>query len=140
VSVLCEAIPLLPDITRPAERLVRAIDLEGCSMVEFRRDQVGRPMLMEVNPRMGGSIGLAISAGVNFPTAACVEAGPIPEDQGRPDVPPRERALATFLADFARPSNSLDGVELGDMRPLLSEMNRLVVQHGLGRARRLLPH
>src|SRR6266851_319636 len=66
-SVLCETIPLLPDITGDAERLVRAIDLEGCSMVEFRRDQRGRPALMEVNPRMGGSVALAIAAGVNFP-------------------------------------------------------------------------
>src|SRR5262249_41675697 len=58
VSVLCETIPLLPDITTSAERLVRAMDLEGCSMVEFRRDRYGHPSLMEVNPRLGGSVAL----------------------------------------------------------------------------------
>ncbi|MGH2345187.1 MAG: ATP-grasp domain-containing protein, partial [Chloroflexota bacterium] len=67
VSVLCESIPLLPEIIRPAESLVRAMNIEGCSMVEFRRDRNGRPVLMEVNPRMAGSVALAISAGVNFP-------------------------------------------------------------------------
>lgn len=66
-SVLCETIDPLQDIMSASERLVRAMDLEGCSMVEFRRDTVGRPVLMEVNPRMGGSVALAIAAGVNFP-------------------------------------------------------------------------
>src|SRR5690349_10474018 len=46
------------------------MDLEGCSMVEFRRDREGRPVLMEVNPRMGGSVSLAMRAGVNFPQLA----------------------------------------------------------------------
>ena len=32
-------------------------------MVEFRRDREGRPVLMEVNARMPGSMALAISAG-----------------------------------------------------------------------------
>ena len=31
-------------------------------MVEFRRDRQGQPVLMEVNPRMGGSLALAIAA------------------------------------------------------------------------------
>jgi hypothetical protein len=53
VSVLCETIPLEHDITEGAERLVEAMNLEGCSMVEFRRDRFGRPAVMEVNPRMG---------------------------------------------------------------------------------------
>src|SRR5260221_1073831 len=56
-SVFYESIPPTSDITDPAERLIRAMDLDGCSVVEFRRDRQGRPALMEVNPRMSGSVG-----------------------------------------------------------------------------------
>ena len=67
VSVLCESIPPLPDITEPARRLVSAMGVEGCSMVEFRRDSNGRPVLLEVNPRLSGSVALAVACGVDFP-------------------------------------------------------------------------
>lgn len=162
-SVLCETISLPADIGEDATRLVQAMDLEGCSMVEFRRDRQGRPVLMEVNPRMGGSVALAISAGVNFPAllyawkldqpltdCSAYRAGKrlrwlagdvwnlkcVFENQGRPDVPPWPNAAASFVADFAR-HIQLDGFELGDLRPSLAEMDRLVLRHGLGRARRL---
>jgi predicted ATP-grasp superfamily ATP-dependent carboligase len=164
VSVLCETIPLLPDITEQSERLVRAIDLEGCSMVEFRRDEAGRPVLMEVNPRMGGSVGLAISAGVDFPMllhdwglgrplteVTTYRVGQrlrwlvgdiwnlkgVFDGQGRPDVPSSADALARFLLDFVRPANALDVLEISDMRPGLSEMNKFVWRHATRRARRL---
>ena len=67
VSVLCESIPPLDDITAPAQQLVAEMGVEGCSMVEFRRDSSGRPVLMEVNPRLSGSVELAVACGVNFP-------------------------------------------------------------------------
>lgn len=162
-SVLCETIPLLPDITSASEILVRGMDLEGCSMVEFRRDGDGRPVLMEVNPRMGGSVGLAIGAGVNFPkllydwkmgnpleetttyrlgqrlrwlagdiwNIKCVF-----ENQGDPDIPPRGPALARFLLDFFR-GRTFHGVELDDMGPTLSEMNKMVLHHSMNRVRHL---
>ena len=166
VSVLCETIPLLPDITSQSERLIRAIDLEGPSMVEFRRDAEGRPVLMEVNPRMGGSVALAMSAGVNLPmlTYNWAVGNRLQEvssyhvgsklrwlagdiwnlkcafdSQGEPDVPTRRRATAEFLRDFARPSVKLDVVELGDMRPAISEMNKIVFRHGLRRVQNLAP-
>jgi predicted ATP-grasp superfamily ATP-dependent carboligase len=164
-SVLCETIPLLADITSDAERLVRAMDLEGCAMVEFRRDREGRPVLMEVNPRMGGSVGLAIAAGVNFPglmrdwtlgnrlrevhSYAVGKrlrwlAGDIWnlkcafENQGHPDVPPRFKAVGTFLADFVRPRICVDGIEFDDLRPSLAELDKIVLRHTLSRARRFL--
>jgi predicted ATP-grasp superfamily ATP-dependent carboligase len=163
VSVLCETIPLEPDITKSAERLVEAIDLEGCSMVEFRRDRQGRPGLMEINPRMGGSVALAVSAGVDFPmlllkwklgqplqAVTSYRLGQrlrwLPGDirhlksvfdsQGRPDVPARARATARFVADFARPDTKLDVFERGDARPGLSELNRIVWHHAKHRVRR----
>lgn len=166
VSVLCETIPLLTDITSQAEDLVRSMDLEGCSMVEFRRDARGRPVLMEVNPRMGGSVALLISAGVNVPqwlydwkvrgvlheipayrvgrrlrwlvgdiwNLKCAF-----DSQGQPDVPPRGRAALDFFLDFFNPANRMDILELGDMRPAISEMNEIVFSHALHRVRNFAP-
>jgi predicted ATP-grasp superfamily ATP-dependent carboligase len=165
VSVLCESIPLLPDITDAAERLIRAIDLEGCSMVEFRRDAEGRPVLMEINPRIGGSVALAVSSGVNFPLLLRDWAlgNPLVEvpayqvgrrlrwlggdiwnlkcafdSQGRPDIPPRGRAVATFLSDFILRPSALEFVELSDMRPALVEMYHTVMRPFAGRIRKSL--
>jgi carbamoyl-phosphate synthase large subunit len=50
-----------------AERLVAEIDLEGYAEVEFRRDRQGRPLLMEVNPRLSQSVEVSTRAGVDFP-------------------------------------------------------------------------
>lgn len=46
---------------------MREIELEGYSEVEFRRDGVGKPYLMEINPRLSASVEIAIRAGVDFP-------------------------------------------------------------------------
>src|SRR5258708_14779593 len=131
-SVLCATIPVLADITEAAERLVREMDREGSSMVECRGEQEGGDVLMEVNPRIGGSVGLAIAAGVNFPKlmydwkmgfqldeTTSYRLGmrlrwlagdiwnikSVFENQGQPDVPSRGSALANFLLDFVRGGN-----------------------------------
>ena len=50
-------------------KLLRDMQFVGVAMVEYKRDiRSGRPVLMEINPRFWGSLGLAICAGVNFPT------------------------------------------------------------------------
>jgi predicted ATP-grasp superfamily ATP-dependent carboligase len=66
-SVLRQSIAIPPDIGDQAERLVRELNLEGCSDVEFRRDGTGVPYLMEVNPRLSASVELAVRSGVDFP-------------------------------------------------------------------------
>jgi len=66
-SVLRQSIALPADIGEQAERLVREIDLEGYSEVEFRRDRAGVPYLMEINPRLSASVEIAVRAGVDFP-------------------------------------------------------------------------
>lgn len=49
-------------------RLLREIDFRGVAMVEYKVDRAsGEAMLLEINPRFWGSIGLAIHAGVDFP-------------------------------------------------------------------------
>src|SRR2546422_580681 len=66
-SVLRQSIAVPPDIGDQAERLVRELDLEGYSEVEFRRDSAGVPYLMEINPRLSASVEVAVRAGVDFP-------------------------------------------------------------------------
>jgi predicted ATP-grasp superfamily ATP-dependent carboligase len=66
-SVLRQSITIPEDIGTQAECLVREIELEGYSEVEFRRDSDGKPYLMEINPRLSASVEIAVRAGVDFP-------------------------------------------------------------------------
>jgi predicted ATP-grasp superfamily ATP-dependent carboligase len=65
VTALAEA----PDQTlvQRSLALLRALQWEGPAMVEYKVDHEGKAVLMEVNGRYWGTIGLAISAGVDFP-------------------------------------------------------------------------
>lgn len=57
-----------PDLVSLADRLLGTLDWQGVAMVEFRVDaETGEPVLMEVNPRLWGSLALSVFAGVNFP-------------------------------------------------------------------------
>jgi FAD-dependent urate hydroxylase len=145
-SVLRESIPLPPDITAGAERLVMELGLEGYSEVEFRRDAEGRPALMEINPRLSASVEIAVRAGVPFPRLLhdWASGAPLQECSGYraglrmrwlggdlswlrsvltqpsgPDVPTRGRALSAFAADFTRPMG-YDYLDRGDVRPALA--------------------
>jgi predicted ATP-grasp superfamily ATP-dependent carboligase len=66
-SVLRESIPPDPELLGQAERLLELLRWTGVAMVEFRREPTGRGVLMEVNPRLWGSVQLAIDAGADFP-------------------------------------------------------------------------
>jgi predicted ATP-grasp superfamily ATP-dependent carboligase len=50
-----------------AERLLAALEWHGVAMVEFRGGRAGGFRLMEINPRLWGSLALAIDCGVDFP-------------------------------------------------------------------------
>ena len=69
-SVLRQSIPVPADIGNQAERLVREIDLEGYSEVEFRRDGAGVPYLMEINPRLSASVEMAVRSARHSSTPA----------------------------------------------------------------------
>jgi predicted ATP-grasp superfamily ATP-dependent carboligase len=50
------------------KRLLESLDWHGPAMVEFKRsDRDGEFYLMEINPKLWGSLDLAIAAGCNFP-------------------------------------------------------------------------
>lgn len=67
-SSLRRAIALDPRLREPAERLLCEMQWHGPAMVEFRDDGTHPPYLIEVNGRFWGSLQLAVSAGVDFPS------------------------------------------------------------------------
>lgn len=57
-----------PELVALADEFLTALDWRGPAMVEFRVDaRTGEPQLMEINPRLWGSLVLAVYAGVDFP-------------------------------------------------------------------------
>ena len=56
-----------PAMLAAAEALLRALEWHGVAMVEFKLGQNGEFHLLEINPRLWGSLALAIDAGVDFP-------------------------------------------------------------------------
>jgi predicted ATP-grasp superfamily ATP-dependent carboligase len=163
-SVFCESIGLPDDTTAAAEALVRAMGLEGPSMVEFRRNRAGAAVLMEVNPRMGGSVALAIASGVDFPGLTFdwamgrplkAIAGYRPGRRSRwlagdlfnlkcvlqqpahPDSPGRRRALAGFLSDVVVRPSAIEPFSLRDPRPWVADLHTVVVKRAGSRLSRL---
>ncbi len=129
-SVLRQSIAVPVDIGDQAERLIREIDLEGYSEVEFRRDSKGVPYLMEINPRLSASVEIAVRSGVDFPYLLYQWANGEPIDtvtsyrtgnwmrylkgdimttiaalqqRGRPGVTPPAQALMGFCLSFLVP-------------------------------------
>jgi predicted ATP-grasp superfamily ATP-dependent carboligase len=144
-SVLRQSIAVPPDIGREAERLVREIDLEGYSEIEFRRDSAGTPYLMEINPRLSASVEIAMRSGVDFPYLMYQWANGEPidraegyrtgiwmrylkgdlmttiasiQERGRPGVTPPLRAVLGFGFSFFRPMH-YDYLDWSDPLPAL---------------------
>ncbi|HVH66977.1 MAG TPA: ATP-grasp domain-containing protein [Gemmatimonadales bacterium] len=142
-SVLRESIAIPPDIGCQAEALVRELDLEGYSEVEFRRDAAGIPYLMEINPRLSASVEVAVRAGVDFPYLLYQWAtgGPIQKveryrigcwmrhlggdinrtittfrERGRPGITPPARTVLEFGLSFLKPTG-YDYVDWRDPLP-----------------------
>jgi predicted ATP-grasp superfamily ATP-dependent carboligase len=161
-SVVRESIPVPADLRAAAVSLVDAIDLDGYAEVEFRRDARGRPLLMEVNPRLSGSVELAVRSGVDFPLMLWQWAANRPVEgasgykigvrlrwltgdgrwlletlrrPGRPDGVPPTRALATFAGDFTR-LDAYDFLDVSDLLPAFAELRRVVAKLGTKVAKR----
>lgn len=78
-----------PPLLEAAKTLLDALRWHGVAMVEFKYDpSTGRFWLMEINPRLWGSIALAIDAGANFPYAMyCLATGADPGPQPKYKAP-----------------------------------------------------
>jgi predicted ATP-grasp superfamily ATP-dependent carboligase len=145
LSVVRQSIPIPVDSGEQAERLVREIDLEGYSEVEFRRDASGVPYLMEINPRLSASVEIAVHAGVDFPYLLYQWASGAPIDKiesyrtgiwmryltgdimstiealqrrGRPGVTPPTQAILDFWLSFCIPMH-YDYIDWQDLAPAI---------------------
>jgi len=67
VSVTAVAEPLNDDLMQSALSLLEELHWDGIAMVEYKVSSDGHAAFMEVNGRYWGTIGLAISAGIDFP-------------------------------------------------------------------------
>jgi predicted ATP-grasp superfamily ATP-dependent carboligase len=127
-----------------AERLISEVGLDGYAEAEFRRDAGGRPLLMEINPRISQSVELATRAGVDFPLMQLewARGGKIPSPPspviglrlgwlagdlrlvlgsvaGSP--PPRPKlgpTLRSVGSDYLLHRTHLEGLDLHDRRPV----------------------
>lgn len=147
-SVFRQSIAVPYDIGEPSERLVHELDLEGYSEVEFRRDNAGRPYLMEINPRLSASVEIAVRSGIDFPYLLYQWATGERIDhiegyqvggwmrylegdflatlesflqRGRPGVMPPTRAVWEFASTFLLPTG-YDYVDKNDLLPAWSAL------------------
>ena len=58
------------DIKEAAIAIIKELNLSYIINVQFRRDGFGFPKLMEINPRIPGTLSLTIKAGINMPYLA----------------------------------------------------------------------
>ena len=121
-SVLSESVRPDPALLAHAEALLGALRWTGLAMVEFRRAPDGRAVLMEVNPRLWGSVQLAIDAGADFPALAVA----LHRGEPIPTVEPRLGVRTRWLL------GDLDHLLIGLRRPQIRR------QTGRGVARLLL--
>jgi predicted ATP-grasp superfamily ATP-dependent carboligase len=147
-SVMRESIEVPAEVLDAAVRLAMTIGVEGACEVEFRRDASDHPLLMEINPRLAGTLENAIRSGVDFPLLIWQRATGQPvqpvrayragvrtrwlrgdlrwlvENQqriGRPDSMPWAHAIWTFMSEFTH-TRYYDYFDRDDMRPGLAEM------------------
>jgi predicted ATP-grasp superfamily ATP-dependent carboligase len=147
-SVMRESIATPPDIYDSAIRLAKAIGIEGVCEVEFRRDADGKPLLMEINPRLAGTIENAMHSGVDFPLMIWQWATGRPVARsngyrtgvrtrwlhgdlrwlrdnysraGRPDSVSSFQAMLTFGTEFFR-TRYYDCFDWRDLHPFITEL------------------
>ena len=84
--------------------------------VQVKRDAAGRPALLEVNPRMPGTLGLTIASGVDMPrlALAALRGEPVPAALGF-----RDRAMVRYLDERALDPAEIEHLErdLADQAP-----------------------
>ncbi|MGH3278946.1 MAG: ATP-grasp domain-containing protein [Trebonia sp.] len=148
ISVMRESIAVPEDILDESISLAKTIGIEGPCEVEWRRDADGRPLLMEVNARLAGTLENANRSGVDFPLLVWQWATGQPiqpmltyrvgvrtrwisgdlqwlraniKNPGRPDTMSVPRAICTVLRDFFR-TRHYDYLDRSDIWPALGEL------------------
>ncbi len=145
-----------PELQRTARQLLEELEWRGAAMVEFRVDaRTGEPKLMEINPRLWGSLALTVEAGVDVPyllyrTACFGDAEPtLTYDAGvrmrwlLGDVMrvtktrDRRRVMTEFLSDSAD-RTGYDVLSLDDPLPFFGSVEA-VLRSAYSRAEETLP-
>jgi predicted ATP-grasp superfamily ATP-dependent carboligase len=62
-----KSIPLDSSVVSRSVRLITEMGFEGIAMVEYKQTADGRLILMEINGRPWGSIGLPVACGIDYP-------------------------------------------------------------------------
>lgn len=149
VSAMRQSIEVPAELLDAAVSLATTIGVEGPSEVEFRRDAHGKPLLMEINARLAGTLENAIHSGVDFPLmiwqwGTGQPITPVTSyrtgvrtrwlagdlrwlwdgvlQKGRPDSVSPVNGLWTFGSEFFR-TRHYDFVDRRDMRPALAEIS-----------------
>jgi predicted ATP-grasp superfamily ATP-dependent carboligase len=147
-SAVRESIEVPDDTMHAAVLLAKAIGLQGACEVEFRRDRENRPLLMEINARLAGTIENAVQAGVDFPLmiwrwSAGLEMAPVTsyrygvrtrwlhgdlrwlrqnwQRSGRPDGMSHAAIIYAFTSEFIK-SRHYDYFDRRDIKPFLAEL------------------
>jgi len=127
-----------PALREVGLRILDSLHWHGVAMVEFKKDEnTGAFVLMEINPKFWGSLGLSIAAGVDFPYLASrmamdgdiepvfhYESGVkyrwlFPADLF--NVMTNPRSIQTFISDFGDKSIQYD-IDLHDPVPAFMQM------------------
>jgi predicted ATP-grasp superfamily ATP-dependent carboligase len=148
VSVMRESIPVPDDLLTASVNLATAIGLEGPCEVEYRQDARGNSLLMEINPRLAGTLENAMHSGVDLPLMTWQWATGQPvtpvrsyrtgvrtrwlagdmrwlwdsmSNSGRPDTMSPARSIWTFTREFLR-TRHYDFLDRRDIRPALASV------------------
>lgn len=154
-SVVAESV-YEPKLEEYGLKLLKALKWHGVAMVEFKLDlRNGKFTLMEINPKIWGSLDLAIASGVDFPYLICKMAA-----EGDVDPVFNYKVGVRFMWAFpdailhflSRPSsvrlllndflNSAHNICVGDLKPNLVQMmeTSFLVSYLLGSSKLRYPH
>lgn len=150
-SAVRKSIQVPRDLYEASVSLVTAIGLEGPCEVEYRRDSRGRPLLMEVNARLAGTLENALHSGVDIPLLIWQWAADLPLKRvdgyktgvrtrwlkgdvrwlldnrvraGRPDSVSAARAAWAFGKEFVTTVH-YDSFDLRDLGPVRIELQTM---------------
>lgn len=113
-----------PALEADAHRLLDALGWHGLAMLEFKFDAAsGRHAFIEINPRLWGSIDLALNAGVNFPWLLYLAETRGPAVARAHFRPARRGVISRWLLgdllrrfDLLRRGRLRDGLSVGGLR------------------------
>ena len=111
-----------PEIEEPSRRLIETSGFTGLLEIEYKVDPDGRPLLLDVNPRIWGWESLCSRAGVDFPWLLWLEL------QGTTCAPAHARSGVRWIRFSTDVPTSLKEVVAGRM-PLGAYLRSLLPPH-----------